>query len=224
MRSNSLRHREGEIKDKMNVDLIMTHQQRYLLIYLCLGLPACVTVNVYFPAAAAEKAADKIIQDIYGQGSGSEQNKERPADDQRSKRFEDDREASGKLIEVLIPAAQAQQPDITIATPKIAKLKAAMKRRQASLLPFYQSGAVGMTRDGVLAIRDLSAVPPPDRDTVKQLVAEENRDRNALYPAIARANNHPEWERAIRTIFAQRWIANAPAGWWYQGTGGWQQK
>ena len=27
---------------------------------------ACVTVNIYFPAAAAEQAADQIIQDIYG--------------------------------------------------------------------------------------------------------------------------------------------------------------
>jgi hypothetical protein len=207
----------------MNVDLIMTRQQGYLFICLCLGLVACVTVNVYFPAAAAEKAADTIIEDIYGEGSGAEQDPEKPADDRGSKRFEDNREDLGKLIEMLLPAAQAQ-PDITIATPEIAKLKAAMKRRHAALLPFYQSGAVGMTRDGLVAIRDLSVVPPPDRKTVKQRVAEENRDRNALYPEIARANGHPEWERAIRTIFAQRWIANAPAGWWYQGPGGWQQK
>jgi uncharacterized protein YdbL (DUF1318 family) len=207
----------------MNVDLIMTRQQGYLFICLCLGLVACVTVNVYFPAAAAEKAADTIIEDIYGEGSGAEQDPEKPADDRGFKRFEDNREDLGKLIEMLLPAAQAQ-PDITIATPEIAKLKAAMKRRHAVLLPFYQSGAVGMTRDGLVAIRDLSVVPPPDRKTVKQRVAEENRDRNALYPEIARANGHPEWERAIRTIFAQRWIANAPAGWWYQGLGGWQQK
>ena len=207
----------------MNVDLIMTRQQRYLLIYLCLGLAACVTVNVYFPAAAAERAADTIIEDIYGEGSGAEQDPEKPADDRGSKRFEDNREALGKLIEMLLPAAQAQ-PDIPIATPGIAKLKAAMKRRHAALLPFYQSGAVGITRDGLVAIRDLSVVPPPDRNTVKQLVAKENRDRNALYPEIARANGHPEWEREIRTIFAQRWIANAPKGWRYQGPGGWQQK
>jgi hypothetical protein len=28
-------------------------------------LSACVTINIYFPAAAAEKAADKIIEDVY---------------------------------------------------------------------------------------------------------------------------------------------------------------
>lgn len=36
---------------------------------LCLlagfALSACVTVNIYFPAAAAEKAADKIIEEVW---------------------------------------------------------------------------------------------------------------------------------------------------------------
>ena len=42
-------------------------------IYFCSGsvalvsllLSACVTINIYFPAAAAEKAADKIIQNVW---------------------------------------------------------------------------------------------------------------------------------------------------------------
>ena len=29
------------------------------------GLTACVTINIYFPAAAAEKAADKIIDEVW---------------------------------------------------------------------------------------------------------------------------------------------------------------
>ena len=28
-------------------------------------LSACVTINIYFPAAAAEKAADQIIDDVW---------------------------------------------------------------------------------------------------------------------------------------------------------------
>jgi len=31
----------------------------------CLALSACVTINIYFPAAAAEKAADKIIEEVW---------------------------------------------------------------------------------------------------------------------------------------------------------------
>lgn len=40
-----------------------------------LALSACVTINVYFPAAAAEKAADKIIEDVWG-GDGKDASKE----------------------------------------------------------------------------------------------------------------------------------------------------
>ena len=32
---------------------------------LAATLAACVTINIYFPAAAAEKAADRIIDEVY---------------------------------------------------------------------------------------------------------------------------------------------------------------
>jgi hypothetical protein len=34
------------------------------------ALTACVTINIYFPAAAAEKAADKIIDDVWQLNEG----------------------------------------------------------------------------------------------------------------------------------------------------------
>lgn len=37
-------------------------------------LPACVTINIYFPAAAAEKAADKIIDDVWQLKNGEKPN------------------------------------------------------------------------------------------------------------------------------------------------------
>lgn len=39
-----------------------------------LAVGACVTINIYFPAAAAEKAADRIIDEVWQMkksGSGS---------------------------------------------------------------------------------------------------------------------------------------------------------
>ena len=32
---------------------------------LALASAGCVTINIYFPAAAAEKAADRIIEDVW---------------------------------------------------------------------------------------------------------------------------------------------------------------
>jgi len=42
-----------------------------VLIATVLPLSACVTINIYFPAAAAEKAADRIIDDIYDAKQGA---------------------------------------------------------------------------------------------------------------------------------------------------------
>lgn len=45
---------------------------------VALILPACVTINIYFPAAAAEKAADKIIDEVWQIKKG-QQSVEKPS-------------------------------------------------------------------------------------------------------------------------------------------------
>ena len=180
---------------------------------------ACVTINVYFPTDAAEKAADRIIRDVYGEGQPQpvepQSGREPPACAQA---------LACALLDWFIPAAHAEA-DLSVNTPAIRQLQADMERRHRELAPYYASGAVGMTRNGEIALRDQKLVPLQDRNTVKKLVARENQDRSALYAEIARANGHPEWEADIRAIFARRWVDNAPGGWWYQDAGGaWKQK
>ena len=87
-----------------------------------------------------------------------------------------------------------------------------MQERHAQLQPLYASGAVGLTRDGNIALRDANAVPLAQRAQVNALIAAENQDRAALYREIARANGKPEWEDDIRTTFGQRWTDRAQAG------------
>ncbi|OGA47024.1 MAG: hypothetical protein A3G24_01010 [Betaproteobacteria bacterium RIFCSPLOWO2_12_FULL_62_13] len=40
--------------------------------WAALMLAACVTINIYFPAAAAEKAADRIIEEVWQIRKGEE--------------------------------------------------------------------------------------------------------------------------------------------------------
>ena len=52
----------------MKVNWMITKSMAAALIGVMLAtslLAACVTINIYFPAAAAEKAADKIIDDVW---------------------------------------------------------------------------------------------------------------------------------------------------------------
>jgi uncharacterized protein YdbL (DUF1318 family) len=191
-------------------------------VLLLLFAAACVTINVYFPAEAAEKAADRIIQDVYGEQPAV------PEEAGPQSRVQPDALAvasQSALLDWLIPPARAAGADITVNTPAIRKLKADMEARHKELAPFYASGALGITRDGQVAIRDQKAVPLKDRNSLNNLVARENRDRDALYKEIAKANSHPEWEADIREIFARRWVDNAKRGWWYQDNeGNWKQK
>ena len=115
-------------------------------------------------------------------------------------------------------------PDLEINTPAINAVKASMQSRHSQLASHYNSGAIGLTKDGFIEIHDTKAVPLKDRGGINSLVADENADRAKLYKEIATANKHPEWEGGIQGSFAGRWIDKAQAGWWYQGKGGWAKK
>lgn len=129
------------------------------------------------------------------------------------------------LLTMVIAAPFASAAaDLEINTPAIVTLKNSMQARHNQLAPHYASGAVGITRDGTVALRDAAAVPLAQRQNVSSLVAAENADRNALYKEIATANGHPEWEAEVRSTFAQRWIQKAQSGWYVQEASGWVKK
>jgi uncharacterized protein YdbL (DUF1318 family) len=194
-------------------------------------LPACVTINVYFPAAAAEQAADKIIGEVWGTESEKGPPGKSTRDTQPPPQSSLERAAGGvrlvaaSALDVLIPpAAAAAEPDLNIATPAIRQLTQSMEARHTRLKPYYDSGALGLTSTGLIELRDLNAVPLPERTLIRKLVGEDNADRNNLYREIAVANGHPEWEADIRSTFAQRWAQRAASGWYYNDGSGWKQK
>lgn len=193
-----------------------------LKLLMAVLLAACVTVNVYFPAAAAEKAADQIIDAVTGQ-----QKQAAPQPQTAVSKPSLVLVAFERVLNVVIPPAQAQvSANLDISTPEIRAVTGSMQARFGDLKKYFDSGAVGLTADGMVDLRDANSVPLAERATVKRLVAEDNKDRATLYAEIAKANGHPEWESDIRKIFAKRWIERgAQPGWYYQDAGGaWQKK
>jgi uncharacterized protein YdbL (DUF1318 family) len=186
-------------------------------------LTACVTINVYFPAAEAKEAAKEFVEKVIGDEAAKTQ--EKPAKPEGG--------MSAMLLRidplslVGIGAAHAQgQPDITIRTPAIQAIQARMAARfDATLRGGFDSGALGFGRDGLIVVRDAGKLQLKDRVGMQQAVADDNRDRKAVYHEVAVANGHPEWEAQIRQVFARQWIDSARGGWWYQdASGGWKQK
>jgi len=191
-----------------------------------LALSACVTINIYFPAAAAEDAARVIVRDVLYEEE-IEINKENQENNDQSSEVNFNNltyALAGAVLNLLISPAHAEA-DININAPAISALRNSLKARASSLKPHYSSGAVGLTSNANIKIRDQSLIPLKERNHVKKLVSDENRDRGALYAEIARANDHPEWEADIRDTFARVWVEEVSAGTWYQAAdGAWTQK
>jgi uncharacterized protein YdbL (DUF1318 family) len=193
--------------------------QKAVLVAGALLLAACVTINVYFPAAEAQEAAKEFVDKVIGD--------ELPPGD--ANKPEGNPSAAVRprfnLMSLLISDAHAAA-DITLRTPAIQAIQARMEQRfEASLKAHFDSGALGFTNDGMITLRDATKVGLKDRVAVNQAVADDNRDRDAVYREIAVANGHPEWEDEIRATFAKQWVDSARAGWWYQTTAGaWKQK
>ncbi|MHA6203801.1 YdbL family protein [Dyella soli] len=186
-------------------------------------LVGCVTINVYFPEAAAQKAADQFIGTVLDNGAPA------PASStaQPPARPRKHDQPSAMLLDLLVPAAYAADtPNIRLQTTTTEAIRARMQERfRSTLAALFDSGAVGFTRDGLVAVRDAAKVPLDQRAGLNAAVADENRDRDALYREVANANNHPEWEAQIRATFAKGWIERARAGWYYQDpSGAWKQK
>ncbi len=193
-------------------------------------LTACVTINVYFPAAEAKEAAKEFVEKVISEqpagNDGGGMALRGPSAEDALGRLGLERLAFDPLVLVGIGQARAQsQPDITIKTPAIQAIQARMEARfDASLRAGFDAGALGFSGDGLVVVRDASKLDLKDRVAINQAVADDNRDRKAVYREIAVANGHPEWESQIRDVFAKQWIASARSGWWYQSGGAWKQK
>ncbi len=204
----------------------MKHKSIFSSFLFGLALSACVTINIYFPAAAAEDAARVIVRDVLNDEQVEVTKETQEKNDQSSVENVNNLTyvLAGAVLNVLISPAHAEA-NININTPAISALRDSLKARAGSLKPYYASGAVGLTGNANVQIRDQSLIALKNRNRVKKLVADENKERGALYAEIARANDHPEWEADIRSTFARVWVEEVAAGTWYQNAdGAWVQK
>ena len=177
-------------------------------------LAACVTVNIYFPAAQAERTAEEIVDEVYkeGQTQGDEQSAIV-------------RTLLALAGDVFGPGVAHAQDATSVSNAAIRGLKQTLADNHRQLAPFYASGAVGITNDGYLAVRDDSALSLQDKAQVKRLVASDNDTRKKLYQEVATALNVPGETAKVAAVFADEWRSKAAGGWWVQADdGSWKRK
>lgn len=172
---------------------------------------SCVTINVYFPAAEVEAAAEEIVEDVYspnGADAGSPLS--------QHQRF---------WLPFGVRPAYADV-DIDVSTPAIRAIRANLETRHAKLKPFYAQGAIGIGRSGYLELRDVSGLGLKAKGTLTKLLQADNTERRTLYREIVRANRlEPQDQAEVERVFAAQWRKHARAGWWIQDDAGqWARK
>lgn len=190
-----------------------------IVILTTLFVSACVTVNIYFPAAAVERAAEQIVKETWGGPAEPASTAPKPEGYNRY--------APLRLAGLyFIGEAHAQEADINVSNPAIRALKDSIRKRSSAIKPFMDRGSIGIARDGLLAIHSADGLNLKERAETKQLIDAENRDREKLYSEIAKANNiSRESIPRIKAIFAKSWLDQAHPGWWIQDAQGtWRRK
>jgi uncharacterized protein YdbL (DUF1318 family) len=202
----------------------MARTRHWFVAGLTVSLVSCVTVNVYFPAAAIQKAADQIVEDV----RKTPEQKPGPPVEQKPEDKKSMRGPSSRfrLARFGPPEAHAAAVDVNVSTPAIRALKASMANRFRQLQPLYGKGAIGETNTGFLAVRDTGALSLKEKADVNRLVEQENADRQTLYAEIIRANNLDTSKLAeVQRLFANSWRDKSSAGWWIQSdSGDWSKK
>lgn len=201
----------------------MTRKRHWLLALFLAFVASCVTVNIYFPAAAIQEAADKIVEDV----RKAPEQKPGPVPEQKpeqkpgkSSRLE------GIRFVRLGPAEAGAAMDINVSTPAIRSLQASMASRFPQLQPYYAKNVIGEANTGLLTLLDTAALPLKERAEAARLVEQENRDRQALYAEIVRANTLDRGRLGeVQRLFANSWRGKSSPGWMTQlDSGQWVRK
>jgi len=187
------------------------HRIAYSVLTVLALLAGCVTVNVYFPAAQVEKTAEKIVDEVYR--DTKEPPKNEPTEKPQSWIDGDTIRGIARLAR-FGPAPAYAEEATSVSNAAIRGLKEQIGQRHRELLPFYQQGQVGITRDGFLEVRGTSGLGLPQVASLKRLVDADNSARRQLYEEVAKALNlRPEQVSQVRTVFAKQWRDKAQAGW-----------
>lgn len=183
---------------------------------LTLMLAACVTVNIYFPAAEVQKTAEEIVSDVYGDKvQNPTKPEEKPGDSSGLER----------ILEIFGPSPAMAQSVTSVSNASIRAIKDRIAARHRQLAPFYGRGNVGITNNGMLVLRNQAGLSVPQVAQVRRLVNADNGDRARLNQEVATAIKQPQNTAKVASIFANEWRGKAAKGWWIQqNNGSWVRK
>ena len=116
----------------------------------------------------------------------------------------------------LSPIQVAHADTLKVTTsPLVVEIATKMRERNSEIVALKQQGCLGETNRGLVELRECEATRDADqRNAAQKVVAEENKDRTALYNEIARLNREtPDVNVAkVQAIYAMERLRRAQPG------------
>ncbi|MGE4554393.1 MAG: DUF1318 domain-containing protein [Desulfovibrionaceae bacterium] len=196
--------------------------QRFVKSTVALALlltAACVTVNIYFPAAEVRKDAERVVKEAYGlPGDATQPAPAQPAAPAVSPT------SSPSGLNLLGPASAWAQDyqSLSNAATRGAEQQVVANTRQ--LAPYFAKGNVGLDANGFAVLRSQDGLDLKQLAEAQRLAQQDKAFKQQLYRAKAEAAGTPGKAGEVQRIYAEVWKQYAQKGWWVQDSGGWRQK
>ncbi len=215
-------------------------------------LAACITVNVNFPESAVQRAADNFVQDLYKDttastiGDAAQKPTDAPAEKEtaketkkKNKKPTTDSKTSAPTTDstkhtslfhfeliTSVSAEEAHAQELNMSSKKAQEIKAKMAARVPTIVDQKRKSLIGETFDGNLVVKDDSKLSKDEKKSLKELVEQENKDRNDLYEEIQSTNSISDRKQTrIRRFFGSAFKSNSPSGTWIETEEGkWNKK
>ena len=121
-----------------------------------------------------------------------------------------------RMLNAFNPIQTAYADELTVTTsPMIQEIAKKMRDRNPQIEAIKKQGCLGETNRGYVELRDCDAIKEADqKNEAQKLVADENKDRKALYGEMARLNKEIEGVNVakVESIFALQRLSRAKSG------------
>jgi uncharacterized protein len=215
---------------------------KWLLVLSCFLLAACavITVNVYFPEKAAKEAYKSLDDMLLKNGAdktppGEQAPPSQPATvpEKPQSSLMNELPSFSLVTEAYAADVDADALAIELSSmPEVLKAYDDMAHRLGRLNTLFGAGAIGITNQGLVSVRDKTKVNAQD----ESMVAAENQSRKIVVSSMAKAilklGKQKESKAALDQVmgkaaatYAETKRDAARPGWWMQlQNGNWVQK
>lgn len=121
-----------------------------------------------------------------------------------------------RVLNALNPIQTAYAAELKVTTsPLVVEIANSMRARNSKIEAVKKQGCLGETNRGYVELRDCDGIKDAEqRNEAQKLVADENKDRKALYAEMARLNKDIDGVNVgkVESVFAMQRLERAKSG------------